>query len=110
MTDDHMIKPDNDVPPDLVSIEGDSIVIRITPEALTFATEHGPALEAWDDENGAFRKVTVTDRAAWRDGVLRALRREAENGDTPVHLMLDAAVRCAYEQGEEGVHVDGKIL
>lgn len=95
--------PLHDVLPELVCMEGDDIVIRITPYALQFATENGPALEFWHEGENRFRKVTVTDLSKWRDSVLRVLRREKENGDTLVHMTLDAAVREAYEQGEEGV-------
>jgi len=95
--------------PELVTIEGDDIVIRVTPTALKFATERGPALELWDDEAGRFRKVEVTDLPAWRRGVLRALRDEEENGDTPVHLLLDAALRHALEHGEPGISIEGNV-
>lgn len=94
-----------DIP--LVAIEGDDLVIRVSLDALVFATEHGPALEAWSNEHTRFRSVKVTDPKTWQKSVLGALRREAENGDTPVHLLLDNAVRYAAEQGEEGVEIEG---
>jgi hypothetical protein len=104
MGDDHWIRPDNDVVPELVAIEGDDIVIRITAAALTFGTEHCPLLET--QQRDSFRRVRVTDLAAWRAAVVRALRRESENGDTPVHLLLDNAVFYAAEHGEEGISID----
>ena len=90
----------------LVSIEGEDIVIRITPDALKFATEHG-CLCTFIPQTGNFRCAQITDLVRWRDAVLRALKREQENGDTPVHLMLDACLEHALEQGEEGVWVEG---
>jgi hypothetical protein len=93
-------------PTELVNIEGDDIVIRITPDALTHATEHG-VLCTFIPQTGSFRAAQITDIVKWRDGVLRALRREEENGDTPVHLMLDACLEHALEQGEEGVWIEG---
>ena len=106
MSDAHLVKPDNDELRELIAIEGDEIVIRVSMDALVFATEHGPALEAWSDEHSRFRGVKVTDPRKWLVSVFRALRREAENGDTPVHLMLDAALRYAAEQGEEGIEIE----
>lgn len=92
--------------PDLVHLEGDDIVIRITPDALTFATEHG-CLCTFSVEKNDFRGVQITSLPRWREAIVRALTREEENGDTPVHLLLDAALEYALEQGEGGVWVEG---
>jgi hypothetical protein len=70
-----------------------------------FATEHG-CLCTFSAKKDDFRTVTVTDPVAWRDAIIRALRREEENGDTPVHLLLDAALEHAADQGEEGVSIE----
>lgn len=104
--DDRFIKPDNDVLPDLVNIEGEDIVIRITPDALKFASEHG-VLASFSKIKNDFRTVKVFDMEAWRNEVVAALRREAENGDTPVHLLLDDAIQWAVEQGPEGISIEG---
>jgi len=93
-------------PTELVRVEGEDVVIRITPDALTFASEHG-CLCTFIPQTGSFRAAQVVDIEKWRDAVVRALRREKENGDTPVHLMLDAALEHALEQGEEGIWVEG---
>ena len=103
---DYFIKPDNDQPPNLVTVEGDDIVIRITPEALTFASEHG-VLCTFIPQTGNFRSAQITDMAKWRAEVVTALRREKENGDTPVHLMLDECLEYALEQGGDGIWVEG---
>jgi hypothetical protein len=94
------------VPPDLVHLEGEDIVIRITPAALRFASENG-VLASFSKLKNDFRKVSVFDIVAWRKEVLTALQREAENGDTPVHLMLDDALQWAVEQGPEGISIEG---
>lgn len=106
MNDDHLIKPDKGRFPELVSIEGEDIVIRITPDALRFASEHG-CLSTFSVAKNDFCKVRVTDLAAWRKAILMALRREEENGDTPVHLMLDGCLEYAVEQGDEGIWIEG---
>jgi hypothetical protein len=94
------------VPRELVTLEGEDIVIRITPDALVFASEHG-VLSTFSKLKNDFRTVSVFDVAAWRKEVLCALRRDAENGDTPVHLMLDDCLRWAVEQGPEGISIEG---
>lgn len=91
---------------ELVRVEGDDIVIRITPDVLTHATEHG-VLCTFIPQTGNFRATQITDLPKWRDAVVRALRREQENGDTPVHLMLDEALEYAADQGEEGISIEG---
>lgn len=93
-------------PTELVTIEGDAIVIRVSLDALVFATEHG-CLCTFSKLKNDFRTVKVHDPARWRDAIVRALRREKENGDTPVHLMLDAALEYAADQGEEGISIEG---
>lgn len=90
---------------DLVSIEGDDIVIRVSLEALVWASENG-CLCTFSTVKNDFRTVKVTDPVTWRDAIVRALRREKENGDTPVHLMLDAALEYATDQGEEGIQIE----
>ena len=96
----------SDAPPDLVTLEGEDIVIRITPDALRFASEHG-VLATFSKLRNDFRAVSVFDLPAWRKEVLTALRREAENGDTPVMLMLDECLQWAVEQGAQGISIEG---
>ena len=45
----------------------------------------------------------VTNTKVFSDAVLSELRSEQEDGTTLVHVMLDAAVLEAVEQGAEGV-------
>lgn len=91
---------------ELVSIEDNDIVIRVTLDALVHASENG-VLATFSKLKNDFRKVRVFDKRVWRDEVVQALRREAENGDTPVHIMLDDALRWAVEQGPEGISIEG---
>ena len=92
--------------PKLVQIDGSDIVIRITPEMLRHATEQG-VLSTFSVQKNDFRLVEVMDMEKWRRAIFHALCREQENGDTPVHLMLDECLEWACEQGEEGVRVEG---
>jgi hypothetical protein len=90
----------------LVTIENGAIVIRIDMDALVHATEQG-VLATFSKLKNDFRKVSVFDKEAWQKEVLLALLREAENGDTPVHIMLDDCLRWAVEQGPEGISIEG---
>lgn len=99
-------QPTGLAPTELVAIEGDDVVIRVSLDALVFASEHG-CLTTFSETKNDFRTVKVTDPTAWRDAFVRALRREQENGDTPVHRMLDEALEHAVEQGEDGISIEG---
>ena len=93
---------------DLVIIEDECIVIRIRPDALRHATEHG-VLSTFNQKTNDFRKVEVTDFVVWRQAVVDMLNREKENGDTLVHLMLDQALEDAVEMGAEGIRIEGVL-
>ena len=90
----------------LVSLEGDDIVIRITPVGLQTVTEQGVLSTFWVEKN-SFRRVEVTNMEKWRRAFFRALVREREDGATPVMLMLDECLKWAAEQGEEGIKIEG---
>lgn len=106
MPDDH--KTTGLAPTELVQIEGDDIVIRVSLAALIFASEHG-CLCTFSQLKSDFVKVKIIDPVQWRGAIVRALRREQENGDTPVHLMLDDALKYAVDQGEEGIEIEGAL-
>lgn len=80
---------------ELVEVSDGEIVIRIPIEILPNA-----ASIAWDRRST--RRIVVTDSWAFASGLMNVLRREAENGDTPVTDMLDAAVTRAIENGVIG--------
>lgn len=50
----------------------------------------------------------ITDPAVFAEDLAETLRREAENGTTAVHLMLDKAIVEAIENGAEGVEFAGE--
>ena len=87
----------------LATIEGEDIVIRITPKALLFGTENCPIIQKWSTEYNKYYKIKVRDMVSWRDSVIRELLREKEDGTTLIHLLLDKAVVNALENGEEGI-------
>ena len=91
---------------DLVSIEDECIVIRIRPDTLRYASEHG-VLSTFNPETNDYRKVEVTDFIAWRQSIVDMLNREEENGDTMVYLMLDQALEDAVDMGAGGIRIDG---
>ena len=45
----------------------------------------------------------VTNTKVFSDAVLVELEREQEDGSNPIHLMLDAVINEAVEQGCEGI-------
>lgn len=81
----------------LAKIDGEEIVIRFPIAALTGVVPY--ALErAW----GA-RNIAVVDKVAFAEELVVELNREEENGDTPVHRMIDNAVVRAADNGVEGL-------
>ena len=88
-----------------VRIEGDEIVIRITKDGLVQGTKY--LLAEWIEKLGRQRKVKVTDPALWMREVANALNEENTDGDSKINLMLDWAAKHAFEQGGEGVFVEG---
>lgn len=84
---------------DLANIEGDEIVNRIKIATIPMAFE--VALEGEDD-------CKLVDAARFAPGLVLELNREQENGDTPVHRILDHAILQALEMGAEGVDYDLK--
>jgi hypothetical protein len=80
-------------------IEDGSIVIRVAIEALPTIIEGVGAL--WNSEgNPGFKITNVEEFAA---DLVRALNNEEEDGTTPIHTMVDAAIFDAIEQGALGV-------
>ncbi len=45
----------------------------------------------------------VTNTKAFSDAVISELRSETEDGTTPIHMMLDAVVEAAIDNGCDGV-------
>lgn len=85
---------------ELVSIEGDEIVIRVPILALPDAFKYCDYVEGFDPEGP---RPCVTDAAVFARELLGELQREEEDGSTVVTEMLDDAMRAAVENGCEGV-------
>jgi hypothetical protein len=86
-----------------VDVVGGRLVISIGVETLAFAAVHSEWANPWDDAANDYRRmIVVTDADLMAREVARALDDEQEDGTTPVHLLLDAAIIAACENGGEG--------
>lgn len=81
-------------------IDGGVLCISIGVNTLKFAAENHE-----DFFDGDKNTLEVTDAALFAKEVLREIDREAEDGTTPVHLMLDRAIFEAVENGPEGARL-----
>lgn len=88
-----------------VEVRDKRLVISIGIDTLAWSFAHHPS--AYDDE-GELRKdwPKVTDPEQFANDVRDELRREMEDGSTPVHFLLDAATMEACEQGSMGLDFD----
>lgn len=77
------------------TIEGNTIVIRLTVKHIPFAMSYHP-----DD---TFRGIKVTDLDGFAREVVRALNDEDERGTTPIHHLFDEACDAAIEDGSQCV-------
>ncbi|TIT80135.1 MAG: hypothetical protein E5W57_04180 [Mesorhizobium sp.] len=77
-----------------IEVIGGRLVISIGVGALAFAVQH--ADNQWPED------IYITDPYEFAKDVARQLRAEAEDGTTPVHVMLDRAAVEASAQGSEG--------
>lgn len=76
-----------------VEIIGERLVISIGVNVLAFAVVQGAGRE---------EVMVITDPFAAATGIMRELKREDEDGTTPIHTLLDKAAWDAWENGEEG--------
>jgi hypothetical protein len=81
----------------LAKIEGDEIVIRLPIENIPIAFAGGVAAGNIDVP------YRVTNAGNFAHDVVTELRREEEDGTTPVHRMFDDAFVRAIEWGGDGV-------
>ena len=88
---------------ELAKLEGDEIVIRVPLAAIPFAAEVAMGEVNYDCDEFGVPRMVVTDPRTFAYGMLRELNREAEDGSTAIHLLLDKAVIGAAEQGAEGL-------
>lgn len=92
---------------EVVTIDGDYLVVRMSRETLAHAARLCPALEFFDEKRNRFLKVSVVDADNWMKSVAHALTRElGEDGTTLVHRMFDAAFLYAVEQGLDGIEIE----
>jgi len=83
-----------------IEVVEDELRISIGISTLAFATENYP------DELGLWKDGThlrVTDKQQWAKDVSGALEHDEHDGTTPVHLLLDEAMRKAAEDGSDAV-------
>lgn len=95
--------PADDEVKEMVSIEGNQIVMRVPISAVRDAA--GYAFEdAWGQHN-----IEVIDEAEFAKELVTELRRERENGATMIHDMLDKACVRAAENGALGLSDDAAL-
>ena len=83
----------------LVSVEGNLLVISIGIERLADAARSHSEWRDDDDEP----LLTVTDTRVFAESITGALRREEDDGTTPLDVLFDDAITHAVEEGEMGV-------
>lgn len=79
-----------------IAIEDGELVIRLGVETLAVVANYCPLMRQ-QFEGGDPPKILDVDLLA--NDVARELQREEEDGTTPVHGVIDAAILEAYEQG-----------
>lgn len=89
-----------------VGLRDQQLTISVGVDVLAWAAEQCSALHEFDADAGILRGPQVTSSDGFAADVLRALEREAEDGTTMVHELLDRACEVAIEQGSEAVADD----
>jgi hypothetical protein len=80
-----------------VLIQDNELQIRIGLETLKMAAEHCPEFQSESCEDGPYEKIVDANELA--ADVKRALEDEEEDGTTPLHKLLDAAIVAARDDG-----------
>ena len=88
-----------------VEIVDGELRVRIGVQTLAFAAENPPDSGLWND--GAM--VSVLNADEWAKDVRSELLREQEDGTNILHLVLDAAMRAAAENGSAAVSVNDDV-
>jgi len=87
-----------------VEVVRGKLVISIGIDTLAFAFTESTLAKPWNDSDGDYRAVyTIEDELVFAKEVATALKEEAEDGTTPVTVLLDAAMDRALDNGAEGV-------
>lgn len=79
-----------------VSIAGGRLIVSIGVDALMVAVKGGPA---WSDQEEEERGWQITSPDGFAAEIAHALQDEEDDGTTLVHVMLDAAIERAIDQG-----------
>jgi len=74
------------------------IVIRVGKTHLAWMVQHIPSMK--DDRDLPY--VRVADEVSLAKDVVKELTEEQEDGTTPIHLILDAALEAALDNGSDG--------
>lgn len=83
-----------------VEVDRGVLVIRIGINTLKDSAETGPAFwERYPEDVGDGPWSSVNDANQLAHDVARELQREKEDGTTPLDLLLDKALRDAYDDG-----------
>ncbi|GJD97732.1 hypothetical protein [Methylobacterium iners] len=86
-----------------ISLTGGLLTISLGVSTLCQAIKGGTVFEDFMGGEDA----VITDEDAFARAITAGLGREEENGDTPVHDMLDRVARRAINDGAEGVLIPG---
>jgi hypothetical protein len=83
---------------------GAEAVIRDGKIEISIAIEALPAILSGSiAAGGVYGLFKITDANAFASELCRALNDEREDGTTRVHMMFDAGINHAIDQGAEGV-------
>ena len=96
-----------------VQLEGSELVVRIGIDTLAFCAEHSPFVEQtyiWDEENAQYdeSRFRVIDQKTFALEILQILKREEEDGSTPITKLFDQATEDAIGDGCQGVCILGE--
>jgi hypothetical protein len=89
-------------------VKNGKLTIVVGVEVLAFAAQQRFNEQAFQESEGrqTVSLLRVVNADDFANGVCTELLREAENGDNRIHLMLDAAIDEAVNQGSEGLSED----
>jgi hypothetical protein len=90
-----------------VTLQDERVVIAVGIDTLAHCWMTGPERDRlrWDDLTNDYDPniARIVEPQTFAEDVVRELKREQEDGTTPVHLLFDKAMLEAVEQGSLGV-------
>lgn len=89
-----------------ISVGNGRLTIIVPVTTLVIAFENDPKNETFDDASGEFRRPKIINRLGFLGDLVHELDREQEDGTTPIHTAIDAAMRALWEGGSEHVEVE----